>query len=269
MRISKQVAVNSDHTSCRGAFTLIELLVVIAIIAILAAILFPVFARARENARRASCMSNLKQIGLAMIQYTQDYDEHITPYSNADANIKLPNGDTAGTALWYHMLYPYMKSIQIMNCPTESTVIWTSGAYTAAIPYGLNFTKPAACGTAPECGITMAPSNSAGASLAAIEDTSGTILIVDSKYYVVQFNAAQSEAYIQLSASSTGTGTCGHSAVSGSNPYGYNYAGCVSSRHLGTVNALFVDGHVKSMKPQTLVGSATVDSWRYWTTTAD
>jgi prepilin-type N-terminal cleavage/methylation domain-containing protein len=59
----------------RTGFTLIELLVVIAIIAILAAILFPVFARARENARRASCQSNLKQIGLAVYQYTQDYDE--------------------------------------------------------------------------------------------------------------------------------------------------------------------------------------------------
>jgi prepilin-type N-terminal cleavage/methylation domain-containing protein len=59
----------------KKAFTLIELLVVIAIIAILASILFPVFARARENARRASCLSNLKQIGLATMMYTQDYDE--------------------------------------------------------------------------------------------------------------------------------------------------------------------------------------------------
>lgn len=59
----------------RRGFTLIELLVVIAIIALLAAILFPVFARARENARRASCQSNLKQIGLSVVQYTQDYDE--------------------------------------------------------------------------------------------------------------------------------------------------------------------------------------------------
>ncbi|MBC8104296.1 MAG: DUF1559 domain-containing protein, partial [Cytophagales bacterium] len=65
--------------SSRAGFTLIELLVVIAIIAILAAILFPVFARARENARRASCQSNLKQIGLGLIQYSQDYDEKLVP----------------------------------------------------------------------------------------------------------------------------------------------------------------------------------------------
>jgi len=66
----------------KSAFTLIELLVVIAIISILAAILFPVFGRARENARRASCMSNLKQIGLAIMQYTQDYDEKY-PYMSS------------------------------------------------------------------------------------------------------------------------------------------------------------------------------------------
>src|SRR4028118_1558188 len=71
--------------SARRGFSLIELLVVIAIIAILAAILFPVFARARENARRASCMSNLKQIGLGALQYSQDYDEKMVSIYYGDS----------------------------------------------------------------------------------------------------------------------------------------------------------------------------------------
>jgi prepilin-type N-terminal cleavage/methylation domain-containing protein/prepilin-type processing-associated H-X9-DG protein len=93
-----------------SAFTLIELLVVIAIISILAAILFPVFARARENARRASCQSNLKQVGLAIFQYTQDYDE------------KMPLGWKSGSAptLWNERIDPYLKSTQIMVCPSDS-----------------------------------------------------------------------------------------------------------------------------------------------------
>src|SRR5438094_4972769 len=92
-------------------FTLIELLVVIAIIAILAAILFPVFARARENARRSSCQSNLKQIGLGMAQYTQDYDETypIMPYNGG-----------AGPGLGAY-LDSYIKSSQIWRCPSDST----------------------------------------------------------------------------------------------------------------------------------------------------
>ena len=93
------------------AFTLIELLVVIAIIAILAAILFPVFARARENARRASCQSNLKQIGLGVLQYTQDYDEKMVP-----AQVTV-NGNNI---TWRGMIYPYVKSVQLFKCPSNS-----------------------------------------------------------------------------------------------------------------------------------------------------
>src|SRR4028119_299121 len=83
-------------------FTLIELLVVIGIIAILAAILFPVFARARENARRSSCQSNLKQIGLGMLQYAQDYDEKFMPFRDPN-NANSP-------FVWPNIIQPYTKS---------------------------------------------------------------------------------------------------------------------------------------------------------------
>src|SRR5215213_5115626 len=98
-------------TTARKAFTLIELLVVIAIIAILAAILFPVFARARENARRASCQSNLKQIGLGITQYAQDYDEKIP----ARAYFYSPGLYTT----WSQIIEPYTKSVQILQCPSN------------------------------------------------------------------------------------------------------------------------------------------------------
>ena len=104
---------NPRQNNGKKAFTLIELLVVIAIIAILAAILFPVFARARENARRSSCQSNLKQISLGVIQYTQDYDER---YPNA------LTGNTTGIIGWADAIQPYLKSYQIYQCPSETDV---------------------------------------------------------------------------------------------------------------------------------------------------
>ncbi|MDR3710698.1 MAG: DUF1559 domain-containing protein [Capsulimonadaceae bacterium] len=92
----------------RKAFTLIELLVVIAIIAILAAILFPVFAKAREKARMTACLSNLKQIGLAYVQYEQDYDEFV------------PCGTQIRGAGWAGQVYSYVKSTQAFLCPDDS-----------------------------------------------------------------------------------------------------------------------------------------------------
>ncbi|RYG64700.1 DUF1559 domain-containing protein [bacterium] len=99
----------SEVPQQRRAFTLIELLVVIAIIAILASILFPVFGRARENARRSSCQSNLKQIGLAVMQYTQDYDNYMVPQQNANP-----------TRYWPTLLVPYIKGSQIFTCPSST-----------------------------------------------------------------------------------------------------------------------------------------------------
>lgn len=108
------------HSNCRpnakSAFTLIELLVVIAIIAILAAILFPVFGRARENARRSSCQSNLKQQGLGIMQYTQDYDEKL-PSSYWYPN---NNNSDAGYVHWSGSTFPYTKSYQIFVCPSDT-----------------------------------------------------------------------------------------------------------------------------------------------------
>ena len=135
----------------RRAFTLIELLVVIAIIAILAAILFPVFAKAREKARQSSCLSNAKQIGTASAMYQQDYD---SMYPNAPYyTLPGPAGGNAGPSLAW-ILQPYMKSAQLWRCPSDNRgAVDTTTAYPNAMKnvsynyntYAMvpNFTGPA------------------------------------------------------------------------------------------------------------------------------
>ena len=101
-----------DRRVRKSGFTLIELLVVIAIIAILAAILFPVFAQARETARKTSCLSNLKQLGLSVMMYVQDYDETYPRTSYLD-------GDGVHDYTWTSVVQPYVKNVQIFVCPSD------------------------------------------------------------------------------------------------------------------------------------------------------
>lgn len=110
----------------RRGFTLIELLVVIAIIAILAAILFPVFAKAREKARQSSCLSNIKQITIGTLSYIQDYDE------------VLPRG-VFGAVHWPKVMVPYMKNWQVLVCPSRSGSNATESMVVGSYPhYGMN-----------------------------------------------------------------------------------------------------------------------------------
>ena len=121
-------------SKARQGFTLIELLVVIAIIAILAAILFPVFAKAREKARQISCASNEKQIGLAVIQYVQDYDERM-PCGLILNSTNNPNGFG-----WAGQVQPYAKSAQLFKSPDDSTSQVTNANNITSYPvsYGMN-----------------------------------------------------------------------------------------------------------------------------------
>jgi len=247
------------HIQKKSAFTLIELLVVIAIISILAAILFPVFARARENARRASCMSNLKQIGLGIMQYTQDYDEHLpSSYLTGPTGTTpfiYPDGSPHQIGSWRFAIFPYVKSVQVFNCPSaDSSFEWKGGYTISTAAYAYNYTARAV--TNP--GISMG-STSGGASLAAIADTSGTIFITEGTSAITYF----STLHFPTQANLTSSGAC-------VDPTYYNTSLCLRARHMDTMDTLFVDGHVKAMKWQTILGSKTdINVIRFWTTSED
>ena len=145
----------------RKGFTLIELLVVIAIIAILAAILFPVFARAREKARQSNCLSNTKQIGIGLLMYAQDYDElFVNIYYDADASGGW-NPAAGFDYDWEDAIRPYIKNVQIFQCPSKKN--WAHG-------YALNHAYWSG-------GDSYTPPS--GAAMADMDEPSETVLVID------------------------------------------------------------------------------------------
>lgn len=196
----------------RKGFTLIELLVVIAIISILSAILFPVFARARENARRASCSSNLKQIALGVFMYTQDYDETLPQYLN---------GDGVG---WAEVMQPYLKSTQIFQCPSESASYDPSdGSGYSDYAYNIGL------------GRNNAPCTLYGmtTSLAALTQPTLTVMLMDN-------TTSDSSNW------STGWSSSCPTSPPSTSTAGLARTGYVAAlRHLDGQNYAFADGHVK------------------------
>lgn len=214
----------------RKGFTLIELLVVIAIIAILAAILFPVFARARENARRASCQSNLKQIGLGFMQYTQDYDEK---YPSFYSNIGASTGRYA--FYYWNELHPYIKSKQIWVCPSNVT--------TASFP-SIGYIADGVFDTTDVIHYTY-NGTLHGQALSAVESPAEVFLSWDvqngyawSGYaYAASFNVTNPAIGETLACAS-------YKCDRGRTPNGQKNSPSYS-RHLEGDNYLFADGHVK------------------------
>jgi len=218
-----------DKNNRLMGFTLIELLVVIAIISILAAILFPVFARARENARRASCMSNLKQISLGIMQYVQDYDGRF-PLAWQDKN--NTGTKTAGELGWAAVIQPYIKSTQVLQCPSESTGAVASEQDIGYSDYFYNWTLgPINLDTEPTY-----PS----ASEAQLVYPSLTLMAGD-------FGTGRSHNY-------TGGGTVSTLATWPSTGD--------QIRHLDGANYAFTDGHVKWLKGSSKTKSPKVYSRR-------
>jgi len=223
-----------QRDSKRRGFTLIELLVVIAIIAILAAILFPVFARARESARRASCLSNLKQIGLGVMMYVQDYDE-IYPRA-VQKNKQVSNipglqvvdfggGDTAW--LWYTMIYPYVKSVQVFRCPSTSIV----NSYPTYGNYGANYYMMS------YHGVDSPPIN-----MASVESPASTYMILDGSAYTMSPSRVRGpDKGWEI------PGTAAYNTGSGTVTAAYQ-SDWKNGRHFDGLNMAFADGHAKWLK---------------------
>jgi len=219
--------VRRDH-----GFTLIELLVVIAIIAILAAILFPVFARAREKARQTSCLSNCKQIGTAMLMYVQDYDERF-PF--------LYGGSPRKTTI--QLVHPYVNNLQVWNCPSAAQEVTGSGEPGTFADRSYCWNRYLIHNYLPK------------AKMARIVRPASIVLIADAiqdSWGPGRLYPPNSSNYNEAVASMELPSACDNSVwdtseVGGTRP-GFN----VIPRHNGQANTTFADGHAKAMTYNTL-----------------
>jgi prepilin-type N-terminal cleavage/methylation domain-containing protein/prepilin-type processing-associated H-X9-DG protein len=214
----------------RKGFTLIELLVVIAIIAILAAILFPVFAKAREKARQTSCLSNVKQMALAIMMYCQDYDERY-PMTN---EWNYPAAYTYGYPYnWVALIIPYVKNTQLFVCPsTRGMGQWPSGNNMSVQGYLMSYY------------FGYAPLYGGGNSMAAFQYPAETAMIADGRYNANNMN--NPPGGMDSNGNWTGTGA-----------YDYTYDifgwGGATMPHNGGINIGYADGHAKWAGYQTIV----------------
>ena len=209
----------------RRGFTLIELLVVIAIIAILAAILFPVFARAREKARQTSCLNNVKQLVLAHAMYVQDYDERLT-----------------GRVFWMIKLQPYIKNIQVLGCPSwGSPVTLTAQGYCQTTYSQYPTWRGIKGGYGVACNTT---GSTTGRALSELKYPAGTCWLIEVAHNTNPLTA--------------------HLCTQHSNPLaGCADGPRVDPRHNDGANVGFVDGHAKWAKV-TSTAVWQYDPWRAW-----
>ena len=218
-----------QRASNRGAFTLIELLVVIAIISLLAAILFPVFARARENARKTSCLSNVRQLAVGFTQYFQDYDEQFP----------LLGKNGAPDTSWIYTMQPYIKSTQLLRCPSDTSRQWLDHGdwYDASITYMADGVTKAKRTSYTLNGYLPAGNSNPGhggnfPNLADIQKQGNLIFLTETP-------STFTGPYFHAHAWNPPTSTS-HWVAANDRPDDLAY-----DRHLGGFNAAFLDGHTK------------------------
>ena len=235
-----------------SGFTLIELLVVIAIIAILAAILFPVFQKVRENARRASCQSNMKQLGLAFVQYYQDADEQMPAPRNA-----------YGYYGWGAATYPFVKSDGVYTCPDDSDKASdANGNPTASLSYAMNgnlWGKPNGILS----GVALAQIDGPATTVLVSEDKSGTGYMYSGRClpsaeiaqiaannggHFCSYTSDENNNMLKPSFYSSAFGTYGAGAFAGQNTTNPSSWHGNSAAESYPLNYLAFDGHVKFLK---------------------